>query len=105
MLRQAVELGASDLIISAGYPVMMQRWGALEPLPGSAVLSPLDSRRLAESFLNPALHERFTRDLELDTRHYLPGIGHFRVNLFIQRGHWGAPSPRSTASCRVRSGE
>ncbi|MBK7367848.1 MAG: PilT/PilU family type 4a pilus ATPase [Candidatus Eisenbacteria bacterium] len=90
VLRQAVELGASDLIISAGYPVMMQRWGALEPLPGSAVLSPLDSRRLAESFLNPALHERFTRDLELDTRHYLPGIGHFRVNLFIQRGHWGA---------------
>ncbi len=90
MLRQAVELGASDLIVSAGYPVMMNRWGTLEPLPGSSVLSPLDSRRLAESFLNPALHERFTRDLELDTRHYLPGIGHFRVNLFIQRGHWGA---------------
>ncbi|MBI5168064.1 MAG: PilT/PilU family type 4a pilus ATPase [Candidatus Eisenbacteria bacterium] len=90
VLRQAVELGASDLIISAGYPVMMQRWGALEPLPGSAVLSALDSRRLAESFLNPALHERFTRDLELDTRHFIPGIGHFRVNLFIQRGHWGA---------------
>ncbi len=90
MLRQSVELGASDLIVSAGYPVMMNRWGSLEPLPGSPVLSPLDSRRLAESFLNPALHERFTRDLELDTRHYLPGIGHFRVNLFIQRGHWGA---------------
>ncbi|MFN8586247.1 MAG: PilT/PilU family type 4a pilus ATPase [Candidatus Eisenbacteria bacterium] len=90
VLRQAVELGASDLIVTAGHPVMMNRWGVLEPLPGSAVLSAVESRRFAESFLNPALHERFTRDLELDARHWLPGVGHFRVNLFIQRGHWGA---------------
>ena len=90
ILRRATELGASDLLITAGHPVMVQRSGVLEALPGSPVLSPLDSRRLAESFLTPALHERFVRDLELDTRHYLPGVAHFRVNLFIQRGHWGA---------------
>jgi len=90
ILRRATELGASDLLITAGHTVMVQRSGVLEALPGSPVLSPLDSRRLAESFLTPALHERFVRDLELDTRHYLPGVAHFRVNLFIQRGHWGA---------------
>jgi twitching motility protein PilT len=90
VLRRAVELGASDLIVTSGHPVMMQRAGVLEPLPGSAVLGTLEARALAESFLNPAQHERFTRDLELDTRHFLPGVGHFRVNLFIQRGHWGA---------------
>jgi twitching motility protein PilT len=50
----------------------------------------MESRRLAESFLNPVLQERFLRDLELDTRFFLPGVAHFRVNLFIQRGHWGA---------------
>src|SRR4029079_10488079 len=33
---------------------------------------------------------RFQRDFELDTRFPLPGVAHFRVNLFIQRGHWGA---------------
>jgi len=90
ILRRAVEIGASDVLITAGHPVMVQRAGALMPLPGSETLSPLDSRRLAESFLNPALHERFVHDLEMDTRHFLPGVAHFRVNLFIQRGHWAA---------------
>ena len=90
VLRRAVEIGASDLIVTAGHPVMVQRAGVLEPLPGSPVLGPLESRGFGESFLNPVLHERFARDLELDTRHFLPGVAHFRVNLFIQRGHWAA---------------
>jgi len=89
ILHQAVELGASDLLITAGHPVMMTVAGVLQPLPGIEPLTPMESRRLAESFLNPALNERFLRDLELDTRFFLPGIAHFRVNLFIQRGHWG----------------
>jgi twitching motility protein PilT len=89
ILRQAVELGASDLIITAGHPVMMTVAGVLQPLPGIEPLTPMESRRLAESFLNPGLNERFVRDLELDTRCFLPGVAHFRVNLFIQRGHWG----------------
>ncbi len=88
VLRRAVELGASDLIVTAGQPTMILRAGVLEPLPGAPVVGPLESRAFGESFLNPALHERFTRDLELDTRHFLPGVAHFRVNLYIQRGHW-----------------
>ena len=90
MLRRAVEIGASDLIITAGHPVMVTLAGALQALPGSPGLTAADSRRLAESFLTPALHERFLRDLDLDTRFHLPGVAHFRVNLFIQRGSWGA---------------
>ena len=90
ILNQAAELGASDLLITAGHPVMVTVAGVLQPLPGIEPLTPMESRRLAESFLTPALLERFVRDLELDTRFFLPGIAHFRVNLFIQRGHWGA---------------
>ena len=90
MLRRAVELGASDLIITAGHPVMLNVAGSLVALEDCPVLSPLDSRRMAESFLTPAMHERFLRDLELDSRYFLPGVAHFRINLFIQRGHWGA---------------
>jgi twitching motility protein PilT len=90
ILRRAVELGASDLIMTAGHPVMMTVAGVLQPMPDTAVLTPADSRRLGESFLTPALHERFLRDLELDTRYFMPGLAHFRINLFIQRGHWGA---------------
>jgi twitching motility protein PilT len=90
ILSQAVELGASDLLVTAGHPVMVTVAGVLQPLPGTEPLTPMESRRLAESFLTPALHERFVRDLELDTRFFAPGVAHFRVNLFIQRGHWGA---------------
>jgi len=90
ILRRAVELGASDLIITRNHPVMVSVAGVLQPMDGTPVLGPEDARRLAESFLTPALHERFLRDLELDTRYMLPGVAHFRVNLFIQRGSWGA---------------
>jgi twitching motility protein PilT len=89
ILLRAVELGASDLILTAGHPVMVTVAGMLQPIPGSSVLTGADSRRLCESFLTPAMHERFLRDLELDTRFYLPGVAYYRVNLFIQRGHWG----------------
>src|SRR2546425_7067636 len=90
VLRKAVELGASDLIVTSGHPVMITVAGVLVSLPGSPVLSEVDSRRIAESFLTPTLHERFLRDLELDTRFHLPEVAHFRINLFIQRGQWGA---------------
>jgi twitching motility protein PilT len=90
MLRRAVELGASDLLVTAGHPVMVTVSGVFQPLPGSAPLSPAEARRLVESFVEPAQLERFERDLELDTRSVLPGVAHFRVNLFVQRGCWGA---------------
>jgi twitching motility protein PilT len=89
VLRRAVTLGASDIILTAGHPVMVMVAGRMEAMPGSPVLSGSDSRRLAESFLTPALHEKFLRDLELDTRFHLPAVANFRVNLFIQRGFWG----------------
>ncbi len=90
ILRRATELGASDLLITAGHPVMVTVAGSLQELPGGPVLGPADTRRLGESFLNPALFERFQRDLELDTRCMIEGVASFRVNLFIQRGAWGA---------------
>jgi twitching motility protein PilT len=90
ILRRAAELGGSDLILTAGHPVMITLAGRLMAMEGTAVLTPSDSRRLVESFLTPTLLERFQRDLELDTRFLLPGVAHFRVNLFIQRGHWAA---------------
>ncbi len=90
MLRRSVELGASDIIVTVGHPVMVAVAGTLQPLPGSAVLTDVDTRRLAESFLTGPLQERFERDLELDTRYYLDGVAHFRINVFVQRGCWGA---------------
>jgi twitching motility protein PilT len=89
VLRRACELGASDVLVTAGHPILVTIAGVLQPLPGSPVLGGIESRRLAESFLTPALHEKFLRDLELDTRYELAGVANFRLNLFIQRGQWG----------------
>ncbi len=89
VLRRAVELGASDLILTAGHPVMITLAGLLQPMAGSPVLTPADSRRLAESLLTPAQQDKFQRDLEMDTRFRVAGLANFRVNLFVQRGQWG----------------
>ncbi len=90
VLREAVSCGASDILITAGHPVMVLVAGTLRSMPGRATLSADDARRIAEAFLTPELAERFTRELELDTRISLAGVGNFRVNLFMQRGQWGA---------------
>jgi len=90
VLRRAAGLGASDILLTAGHPVLVQVAGKLVPLEGSPALSGDDTRRLGESFLDPTLHERFLRDLELDSRWELEGVASFRINLFIQRGAWAA---------------
>src|SRR5437879_6110416 len=90
LLREAASCGASDILITAGQPVLVTIGGILRPLPGRAVLGADDTRRLAESFLTPELAQRFVQELELDTRYSLGGVGNFRVNLFMQRGRWGA---------------
>ncbi len=90
ILRRAVELGASDLLVTEGHPVMVTVAGVLQPLPGSPTLAGTEAKTLASSFADPAGLERFEHDLELDTRFTLPGVARFRVNLFVQRGHWGA---------------
>src|SRR6266516_675979 len=90
LLREAVSCGASDILITAGQPVMVTIGGILRPLPGRAALGVDDTRRLAEAFLTPELAQRFVQELELDTRYSLAGVGNFRVNLFMQRGRWGA---------------
>jgi twitching motility protein PilT len=90
IFRRAAELGASDLIVTAGHPVMVTIAGVFQALPDSPTLRAEDTRALITSLLNPVQLERFERELELDTRWFLPDIAHFRINLFVQRGAWGA---------------
>jgi twitching motility protein PilT len=89
ILRRAVELGASDLILTAGQPVLVTIAGTLQPMPGSEPLTGADTRRFGESLLTPAQLDRFVHELELDTRWQLDGTANFRINLYVQRGEWG----------------
>jgi len=90
LLTMLVELGGSDLHITAGIAPCMRINGHLEPLAGRNRLAPVDTETLIRSILSEALWDRFDRDQELDTAYAIPGVSRFRVNVYRQRGAVGA---------------
>ena len=90
ILRRVVELGGSDLHLTAGcHPVIRLR-GELSPLTEYPVLDGNRIRELMYAVINQKQRERFEDDLELDTSHSIPGVGRFRVNLLLQRDAVGS---------------
>jgi twitching motility protein PilT len=90
ILRRVVELGGSDLHLTAGcHPVIRLR-GELSPLTEYPVLDGNKIRELLYAVINQKQRERFEDDLELDTSHSIPGVGRFRVNMLVQRDAVGS---------------
>jgi twitching motility protein PilT len=85
LLKTAVEMGGSDLHVTAGTPPQVRVDGRLQRLPLED-LTPADTKRLAYSALTDMQKKRFEETLELDLSFGLRGIGRFRCNLFNQRG-------------------
>ncbi len=90
LLTDMVELGASDLHLSAGLPPCIRVDGSLRPMEGHEVLTGSESRRLVYGILTQRQREKFEADLELDTSHSVPNVGRFRLNVFVQRDSVGA---------------
>ena len=90
LLRKMTDLGGSDLHLSTNSAPQVRVHGHLAPLPGFAVLSPSDTKRLAYSVLTDAQKHRFEENLELDFSFGLKGMSRFRANLFNQKGAVGA---------------
>ncbi len=90
LLTEMVDLGASDLHLSAGLPPCIRVDGSIGPLANQEVLTPSEIRRLLYSILTQRQRERFEEHLELDTSHVVTGVGRFRLNVFIQRDSVGA---------------
>jgi twitching motility protein PilT len=86
-LMHVIESEASDLHLKVPSKPMIRRHGTLEPIPGSAELTPEDTERVFHHMLNeaPKLAE-FESDREVDFSYGLPGVARFRVNAFVQRG-------------------
>ena len=85
LFQYCAEVGATDLVLTAGAPPHVRLANSLEPVPGAAPLGPEDTRRAAAQVVPPEVFERFAREGDWDgslvTRH-----GRFRVNVFLQRG-------------------
>lgn len=88
-LRLVVEQGASDLHFDAGKPPLIRHNGDLLSLPFRA-LSEAETRRFLFELISPEERERLETAQELDMLYALPGVGRFRVNMFVQSEGYGA---------------
>ena len=88
ILRQAVQLGASDIHLKLGRPPMFRRDGAVIPLEGGEQLSnaQLDTYLRAITSAVPSRYDRFQASGDLDIAYTAEGLPRFRVNAFRQRG-------------------
>jgi twitching motility protein PilT len=90
LLARVVELGGSDLHLTVGIHPSVRVHGKITPLTEFPKLNGSEIRRMMYAVLTQKQRERFETDLELDTSHSIPGVGRFRVNVFLQRDSVGA---------------
>ncbi|HXY44171.1 MAG TPA: PilT/PilU family type 4a pilus ATPase [Acidimicrobiales bacterium] len=86
LLRYAVGVGASDLHLTSMMPACIRLLGAIRSVEGCPPLQSEDIRKMVFGVLPQSLRERFEAEKELDTSHSVPGVGRFRMNVFMQRG-------------------
>ena len=90
LLAALLELGGSDLHLTAGTPPTVRVHGELERLEKYPSLSPRSLQGMIYAILPQKLRERFEQELELDMSYSLPGQARFRVNVYMQRDALGA---------------
>jgi len=88
LLKQMVEMGASDLHLTTQSPPMVRLDGRLLPLPYPP-LTVAETKQLAYSVLTDTQKHRFEENLELDLSFGVKGLARFRANNFMQRGAVG----------------
>ncbi len=85
LFKLMVEKKASDLFFTANAPVKIKIEGQIFPA-NKNVLTPEVVRQTAFALMSADQRERFLRDFEVDFAISEPGLGRFRVNIFMQRG-------------------
>jgi twitching motility protein PilT len=90
LLEQVLELGASDLHLTAGARPTVRVNGRLGQLEDFPVLQPAETQAMIYSILTQRQRERLESEQELDCAHALPGKARFRLNVYFQRDSVGA---------------
>ena len=88
VLRDAVEVGASDVHLKVGQPPVFRSDGQLAPAPGAESLTDADLEAVLAlvTAAVPRRREVFDETGDLDLAYSEPGLPRFRVNGFRQRG-------------------
>ncbi|MBI5343861.1 MAG: type IV pilus twitching motility protein PilT [Deltaproteobacteria bacterium] len=85
LLKMMIEMGGSDLHVTAGSPPRIRVHGKLSPVTGPA-LTGVDSKQMCHSILTDVQKQKFEEENELDFSFGMKGLSRFRGNLFVQRG-------------------
>ena len=86
LFKLMVEKKASDLFFTANAPIKIKIEGQIFPV-NKNVLTPEVVRQTALGLMSQEQRERFQSELEIDFAISRPGLGRFRVNIFMQRGY------------------
>ncbi len=89
ILKTSAERRASDVHIKVGSPPVLRIDGKLTPMLEQKRLTQEDVVKLAFSMMNQGQREKFKTKNEADFAYGVPGLGRFRVNVFMQRGTVG----------------
>jgi twitching motility protein PilU len=85
LFKLMVEKKASDLFFTSNAPIKIKIEGQILPV-NKQVLTPETVRQTALAMMSPEQREHFLHEWELDFAVSEPGLGRFRVNVFMQRG-------------------
>lgn len=89
-LQWVVQVGASDLHVTADAPPTMRVDGSLVPLDEFGIWSSDRVERALGAILSQPQREQFEHELELDFAYQLSDVARFRVNVYQQRSAQGA---------------
>jgi twitching motility protein PilT len=90
ILREAVDLKASDLMLSVGSPITFHIFGALQTPDPDHIVTSEESAQLVHQLMNEQQRQRFEENWELDMGYHLKGVARFRASIMRQRGALGA---------------
>jgi twitching motility protein PilU len=85
LFKLMVEKKASDLFFTSNAPIKIKIEGQIMPV-NKQVLTPDTVRQTAFALMSPEQRDHFLQEWELDFAISEPGLGRFRVNVFMQRG-------------------
>src|SRR4030081_2483172 len=85
LFKLMVEKKASDLFFTSNAPIKIKIEGQILPV-NKQVLAPDTVRQTAFALMSTEQRDHFLQEWELDFAISEPGLGRFRVNVFMQRG-------------------
>lgn len=87
ILKQAAEMGASDVHLKVGLVPVVRKLGLLRPLSAQSLpITTEQMEKMVQSALSPEEIKILSEKWEMDKGLEIKGVARFRVNIFRQRG-------------------